>query len=144
MSGMSLIIKTITRITTGIIFLFGGYIVAHGHLSPGGGFAGGVIIALAFVLYVLAYGKKEAEEKANKTWASMIECLGGLLFLALALIGLAGGYFFLNVLPKGTPGSIASAGIIPLCNLAIMLKVAAGLFGVFLVLIVFKVKEKKE
>ncbi|MDI6606195.1 MAG: MnhB domain-containing protein, partial [Candidatus Omnitrophota bacterium] len=55
-SGMSLIVKTITRLTVGLILLFGIYIVLHGHLSPGGGFAGGVIIALSFVHLMLAFG----------------------------------------------------------------------------------------
>jgi len=41
--GMSLIVKTITRLTVGLILLYGIYIVLHGHVSPGGGFAGGVI-----------------------------------------------------------------------------------------------------
>ena len=141
---MSLIVKTVTRVTIGIIFLFGGYIVAHGHLTPGGGFAGGVILALGYVLYVLAYGKKEAEEKLSKNIASVIESLGGIMFLSIAMIGFTGGYFFLNVLPKGIPGSIFSAGIIPLCNFAIMLKVAAGLYAVFLVLVVFRVAARKE
>ncbi len=39
-AGMTLIVKTITRLTVGLILLFGIYIVLHGHLSPGGGFAG--------------------------------------------------------------------------------------------------------
>jgi multicomponent Na+:H+ antiporter subunit B len=141
---MSLIVKTVTRVTIGIIFLFGGYIVAHGHLTPGGGFAGGVILALAYVLHVLAYGERETRERLSMKWASIIESLGGLLFLFVALLGLAGGYFFLNVLPKGTPGDIFSAGIIPLCNLAIMFKVGAGLFAVFLVLVTFRVAARKE
>ena len=46
--GMSLIVKTITRLTVGLILLYGIYIVSHGHVSPGGGFAGGGIIALSF------------------------------------------------------------------------------------------------
>lgn len=144
MNGMSLIVKTVTRVTIGVIFLFGGYIVTHGHLTPGGGFAGGVIIALGYVLYVLAYGKAEAEELASKKVAAVVESLGALMFLAIALLGFTGGFFFLNVLPKGNPGSILSAGIIPLCNIAIMLKVSAGLFAVFIVLVVFRVAARKE
>ncbi|MGB9612557.1 MAG: MnhB domain-containing protein [Candidatus Margulisiibacteriota bacterium] len=141
---MSLIVKAVTRVTIGIIFLFGGYIVAHGHLTPGGGFAGGVIIALCYILYVLAYGKVEAEELANKKEAEVVESLGALMFLTLALLGFAAGFFFANFLPKGSPGSIFSAGIIPLCNIAIMFKVGAGLFAAFIVLVVFRVRARKE
>ena len=42
MSGMTVIVKTITRWVKVFIFLFGAYIIVTGHLSPGGGFAGGV------------------------------------------------------------------------------------------------------
>ncbi|MFC1568173.1 MnhB domain-containing protein [Candidatus Margulisiibacteriota bacterium] len=142
--GMSVIVRTVTRVTIGIIFLYGLYIALHGHLTPGGGFAGGIIMALVYILYVLAYGKAEAEERLSKKWASIIESLGGLMFLAIALAGFAGGYFFLNVLPKGQPGDILSAGLIPLSNLAIMFKVGAGLFAVFLVLVTFSVVIRKE
>lgn len=142
--GMSLIVKTVTRVTVGIIFLFGIYIVLHGHLTPGGGFAGGIILALVYILYVLAFGKAEAEERLSKRWASAIESLGALMFLLIALLGFGGGYFFMNFLPKGQPGQILSAGFIPLANLAIMLKVGAGLFAVFLVLITFSVTIRKE
>ena len=45
MKGMSLIVKNITNVAIGFIFIYGIYIVLHGHLTPGGGFAGGVIIA---------------------------------------------------------------------------------------------------
>jgi multicomponent Na+:H+ antiporter subunit B len=142
--GMSVIVKTVTRVTIGIIFLYGLYIALHGHITPGGGFAGGIIMALVYILYVLAYGKAEAEERLNKKWASIIESLGALMFLAVALAGFAGGYFFLNVLPKGQAGELLSAGTIPLANLAIMFKVGAGLFAVFLVLVTFRVVIRKE
>lgn len=44
--GMTLIVKTVTRLTIGLILMYGIYITLHGHLGPGGGFAGGVIVAL--------------------------------------------------------------------------------------------------
>ena len=43
--GMTSIVKTVVRFTMGIIIIFGAYIVIYGHLTPGGGFAGGVILA---------------------------------------------------------------------------------------------------
>ena len=48
--GMSLIIKTITRLVTSFITLFGIYIVLYGHVSPGGGLAGGVILSAGMML----------------------------------------------------------------------------------------------
>ena len=58
--GMTLIVKTITRYTVWLIALYGIYIILHGHLTPGGGFAGGVIIALALLNIMLAYGSSPA------------------------------------------------------------------------------------
>jgi multicomponent Na+:H+ antiporter subunit B len=143
--GMSLIVKTITRITVGLILLYGIYIVIHGHLSPGGGFAGGVIIALSFIHLILAYGKEDAFKKLSRTAAKILESLGALMFLGIALLGFTGGYFFLNFLHKGQPFKLFSAGIIPLCNIAICFKVGAGIFAIFVALIMVKLdlEEKK-
>ncbi|MBM3248432.1 MAG: hypothetical protein FJZ10_03295, partial [Candidatus Omnitrophica bacterium] len=78
-AGMSLIVKRITKITVSLIFLFGVYIVLHGHLTPGGGFAGGVIIALSFIHLVLAFGKEVALKRLSESAVSIIESLGGLM-----------------------------------------------------------------
>jgi len=143
--GMSLIVKVITRLTVGLILLFGIYIVLHGHVSPGGGFAGGVIIALSFVHLMLAYGKDVALKKLPKTAMSFFESVGAILFLSIALLGFTGGYFFLNFVSKGEPFRLFSAGTIPLYNIAISLKVGAGLFAIFVVLVLLKFEwEKKE
>ena len=141
---MSLIVKTAARICAGLILLYGIYIVIHGHVSPGGGFAGGVIIALSFVLVMLAFGKDVALKKVSAPLASLFESLGAIMFLSIALAGFIGGYFFLNFFTKkGEPFSVFSAGIIPLCNIAISLKVSAGLFAIFVVLVVFKFTDDK-
>jgi len=143
--GMTLIVKTITRLTVGLILLYGIYIVLHGHISPGGGFAGGVIIALSFIHLMLAFGRETALKKLSQGLASILESLGALMFLSIALLGFLGGYFFFNFFPqRGRPFEIFSAGIIPLCNIAISLKVGAGLFAIFAVLILFKGLEKEK
>jgi len=142
--GMTLIVKTITRLTVGLILLYGIYIVTHGHLSPGGGFAGGVIIALSFIHLMLAFGKDLALKKLSRGVASFFESFGAIMFLTIGLLGIVGGYFFFNFVLKGKPFNLFSAGIIPLCNIAICLKVGAGLFAVFVALILLKVPIKKE
>ena len=140
-----MIVKTITRLTVGMILLYGIYIVLHGHISPGGGFAGGVIIALSFINLMLAFGRETALKKLSVGMASMLESLGGLMFLSIASLGFLGGYFFLNFfLRKGEPFNLFSAGIIPLCNIAICLKVGAGLFVIFVALVSFKGLGEKE
>jgi len=138
--GMSVIVKTITRLTVGLILLYGIYILTHGHLSPGGGFAGGVIIALSFIHLMLAYGKETALKKFPKAVVSFFENSGAIMFLSIALLGFTGGYFFLNFIDKGKPYELFSAGIIPLCNIAISLKVGAGLFAIFIALVLVKLE----
>ncbi len=139
--GMTLIVKTITRLTVGLILLFGIYIVLHGHISPGGGFAGGVIIALSFIHLMLAFGKEFALKKVSKSAASLFESVGAIMFLTIALLGFTGGYFFLNFINKGETFRLFSAGIIPLCNIAISFKVGAGLFVIFVALVVLKISK---
>ncbi|HAU38896.1 MAG TPA: sodium:proton antiporter, partial [Phycisphaerales bacterium] len=53
-TGMTLIVRSTAKLVTGFIAVFGIYIALTGHLSPGGGFAGGVILAAAAILIVLA------------------------------------------------------------------------------------------
>jgi len=146
--GMSLIVKTVTALTVGLILLYGIYILLHGHVSPGGGFAGGVIIALSFVHLMLAFGKDVALNKLPKKVISFFENFGAITFLSIALLGLTGGYFFLNFMPKGEPFRLFSAGTIPLSNIAISLKVGAGLFAIFVALVVLRLepesKDKKK
>ncbi len=137
--GMSLIVKVITRITVGLILLYGVYITTHGHLSPGGGFAGGVIIALSFIHIVLAFGKKNALKNLSNRVISFFESLGAILFLIIAVLGYFGGYFFSDWFKyKGKVFSLFSGGYIPLSNLAIGIKVSFGLFAIFLGLVMFK------
>ena len=142
---MTLIVKTITRLTVGLILLFGIYIVLHGHITPGGGFAGGVIIALSFIHLMLAFGKDLALKKLSEAQASFFESLGAIMFLTIAILGFVGGYFFLNFfLDKGEPFKLFSAGIIPLCNVAICFKVGAGLFAIFAALVFLKIGSGEE
>ncbi|MBN2120630.1 MAG: hypothetical protein JW734_06215 [Candidatus Omnitrophica bacterium] len=136
--GMTLIVKTITRLTVGLILLYGIYILSHGHVSPGGGFAGGVIIALSFIHLMLAYGKEVALKRLPKGVTSFFESMGAIIFLSIALLGFTGGYFFLNFISKGEPFRLFSAGIIPILNIAISLKVGAGLFAIFVALVLLK------
>lgn len=137
-AGMTVIVKTVTRLTVGLILLYGLYIVSHGHLSPGGGFVGGIIIALSFVHLMLAFGREETLKSIPASVVEFLDGFGALSFVVIALAGLLGGTFFLNLLPKGEPFALISAGTIPLSNLAIFLKVGAGLFAVFLAIVFFK------
>lgn len=136
-AGMTSIVKTIARFAMGIIVIFGAYIVLYGHLTPGGGFAGGVILACGYVILTLAFGKDLALRKLSDQGASIMDNSGALAFLVIGLLGFTGGYFFLNFLGHGERFTLFSGGIIPLCNIAIGFKVTASLFAIFIALSIF-------
>ena len=140
MQGMSVIVKKVTQLIAGIIFLYGIYIIAHGHLSPGGGFAGGALIAGAFILLILAFGNDMLKLKQEEAGSSVTENAAILMVLILALLGFLFGakVFFSNYLLKGTVGELISAGVIPLYNIFIGVEVAAAIITIFLALVIFK------
>ena len=53
MNGMTLIVKQVTKLVIGFILVYSCAVVLYGHLSPGGGFVGGVMLACGFILLVL-------------------------------------------------------------------------------------------
>ncbi len=117
------IVRVGSRIIFPFILLFGSYIFIHGHLTPGGGFQGGAIIASGFLLLYLAY----PGESVNRKRLSAVEGLAGLTFVGLGLWGLftQGNSFLFNFLPKGQLNMIFSAGILPIIYIAIGFKVAS-------------------
>src|SRR3990170_4953400 len=106
MKGMTIIVKTISSWVKVLIFLFGIYIIIQGHLTPGGGFAGGVILASSYVLLMLAFGREFVEENLSLPLASKLDCFGAFAFAMIAILGIVfGGSFFLNFLyQKYLPG----------------------------------------
>jgi len=123
----SLIVVTGARLLFPLILLFGVYIFLHGHLTPGGGFQGGAVIASGFLLLYLA----NPRQTLNRQTLGVGEGLGGLVFVALGVLGIVfAGYFLQNFLPKGQPNVLLSAGIIPLIYVAIGVKVGSELAGI--------------
>jgi len=143
MKGMTVIVKKTTQILAGMIFLYGSYIIVHGHLTPGGGFAGGVMLAGAFILITLAYGSDFLNLKREEAGSTATENGSVLIVILLSVAGLLLGakVFFLNFLPKGTLGELISAGVIPLYNVFIGIEVASSIFIIFLALVIYKEEE---
>jgi multicomponent Na+:H+ antiporter subunit B len=139
---MTLIVKTITALLIGFILLFGAYIILTGHLSPGGGFAGGVILAAGLLLVILAFGADAVKGRMGHNAAVLWESLGAIGFLAVALLGFITGTFFAQFITPKVGFNLFTGGSIPLSNLAIGLKVGAGLFGAFLMLAAFRESER--
>ena len=132
--------KKVAQLMGGLIFVYGMYIITHGHLTPGGGFAGGALVAGAFILLILANGSDYVRLKRQEEGSSVVESSAVLTALVLAVIGLFAGslWFFNNYLPAGTAGELLSAGVIPLYNIFIGMEVAAALITIFLALVIYK------
>jgi multisubunit Na+/H+ antiporter MnhB subunit len=140
MKGMTVIVKQTTQLIAGLIFLYGIYVIVHGHLTPGGGFAGGVIVAGSFILLILAYGSDFLKLLKEESGTTIYENLAMIMVLILAISGLLLGahVFFLNWLPKGTLGQLVSSGILPLYNIFVGIEVAASIVTIFLALVIYK------
>lgn len=107
---------------------FGLYIVAHGQLTPGGGFQGGAILASALLVLYLVAGLRAFGGLASGRLMEALEGVGAAGFVAVGVAGLAaGGAFMQNVLPLGDRGSVDSAGTMPVSYVAVGLAVVAGL-----------------
>jgi multicomponent Na+:H+ antiporter subunit B len=113
------------------LIVLGGYVVAHGAVTPGGGFQGGVVVACAAFLVFLAGEVIAMKRIAPERLLEFADAAGAAGF---ALIGIGGlvfaGVFFENFLDLGKPGSLNSAGTMPLVSVSIGIEVA----GAFLLL----------
>ncbi len=111
-----------------VIFLMGFYIMANGHLSPGGGFQGGAVLASGFLAIYLA----DLAAPIGDGFLKGLEAGSGLLYLLIGLAGIAMGLGFLNasILPLGRLGALVSAGSIPVIYVLIGLKVGSELTAI--------------
>jgi energy-converting hydrogenase B subunit I len=151
---LSKIVRTVANQLILFILIFGLYIIMHGQITPGGGFQGGAVIVSGVVMLLVAFNSRELKKSLSERVLSLMESSGALIFAILAFIGI-GTVFFYNFLvgtpifgripPTGpNPGDIWTGGVIPLMNLAVGLKVIAGLSAVVLAMALFSSGEEVE
>ncbi len=115
-----------------LLLVVGMYIITHGHLTPGGGFQGGVVLAVAFSMLVIVRPRRQS---INHGMVSIIESFAGVSFILIGVVALFKGQNFLQpLLGHGEFASLWSAGTLPLLYLAVGLKVGAELAGLLLAL----------
>jgi multicomponent Na+:H+ antiporter subunit B len=131
--GLSFIVKRTLGIMTPFIALFGFYVITHGHLSPGGGFQGGVILAAISIIFSIVYGSAFDYRRYSPQTKTVLETGGALTFLVLGLAGIVMEGAFLKNLGFLTAerGTLISAGSIPYINIGVGFKVGAGLAIIF-------------
>ncbi|MCU0724979.1 MAG: hypothetical protein MUE73_04190 [Planctomycetes bacterium] len=135
--GMSLIVRMVSRWLLGFVFVYGLGVALFGHLTPGGGFVGGVVVACALVMSILAFGGKQGPGAFLARAVTTLDAAGALMFLALALFGYVAGCFFTNWIARGEPATFGSTWFVILMNVAILVKVGAGAFAGFLAIVAF-------
>jgi multicomponent Na+:H+ antiporter subunit B len=118
----SRIVKIVSRELTPFIFLFGIYIMIYGHLSPGGGFQGGVVLAMGAILVMVIYGGEKMLKYVPHL--AFIEIFGVFLFVLFGLLSIFYGKQFYSNL-----------GPIWILNIIIGLKVFVGLVILYLLFI---------
>lgn len=113
------------------------YVILHGHLSPGGGFQGGVLVAAVFALLALAYGYEVTASTISFGLVHHGEGLASVVYVALALLGVAvGAQFCQNVLyTHGAIGDLYSSGTIFWMNVTVGVKVFTGISSVSLLML---------
>jgi multicomponent Na+:H+ antiporter subunit B len=131
--GLSFIVKRTLGIMTPFIALFGFYVITHGHLTPGGGFQGGVILAAISIIFSIVYGSAFDYRRYSPQTKTALETGGALTFLGLGLAGILMEGAFLHNLGFLTAetGTLISAGSIPYINIGVGFKVGAGLAIIF-------------
>ena len=97
------------------------------------------MLGTAIILLALSHSIEQTEKKFKSRWLNMLEKLGILTLIFLGFLGIFFGYSFLgNFLPLGNPGEIASGGLMLLFNVAIGIKVAAGVSVIFYALVRYR------
>ncbi|MGW7256682.1 hydrogen gas-evolving membrane-bound hydrogenase subunit E [Streptomyces sp. NPDC054834] len=111
-----------------VALLCGLYVIAHGQLSPGGGFQGGVVAATALHLLYLGADYRALERVRPVALFEVADALAASAYLVLGLAGLLAGTAFLanTLLPYGTFNTLSSGGTVPLLNAAIGMEVSCA------------------
>jgi energy-converting hydrogenase B subunit I len=151
---LSKIVRTVANQLILFILVFGLYVIAHGHLTPGGGFQGGAVIVSGVVMLLVAFSSQALKKSLRERVLSIMESTGALIFAILAIAGigtavfynfLVGSPIFGRIPPTGSnPGDFWTGGFIPLMNMAVGLKVVAGLSAVVLAIALFARGEEME
>ncbi|MCG8617281.1 MAG: Na(+)/H(+) antiporter subunit B [Desulfobacterales bacterium] len=112
-----LVIRTTCRMIIPFIQLFGLYVIAHGHHSPGGGFQGGVILGASVVLFALGFNLRLALKQMNEKQTLILCALGVLIYTGTGVLCVLLGAGFLDYgilanLFKTDPVTARSHGIL--------------------------------
>ena len=109
-----------------LVYVF--YIILHGHISPGGGFQGGVLMTAIIILIYLGHGYEATCRALNVELLRRTEGLAVTLYIAIAMLGVVfGAQFCQNVaFENGNIGDLINSGTIAWMDEAVGLNVLCG------------------
>ena len=122
------------------------YIILHGHLSPGGGFQGGVLMVAVVTILYLGRGYETTVRSLSAGFLHGAEGFASIMYVALAMMGVAvGAQFCQNILYKhGAIGELYSSGTIFWMNITVGLKVLTGVGSIALLMVSLVAKPEKK
>ena len=91
-----LIVTNTVRLVVPIIQIFAFYVLAHGHVSPGGGFQGGVVMGASFILLALAWDLDFALLRVSQSKCIIIAALGIVIYAGIGFLSMLLGGEFLD------------------------------------------------
>ena len=136
----SLVIRVASRFMVPFIQLFGLYVVAHGHYSPGGGFQGGVILGASLILLAMAYDMEFVQRFLTMKNMLSFASLGVLIFAGWGLVPVFLGHHFLDysawaqILP-GVSKEMARSHSMLIVEIGVALTVMCGMYGIYMSLV---------
>lgn len=110
-----------------ITVMIGLLTVAHGAVTPGGGFQGGVVVGTGIHLLYVAGSYRALERARPVGLAELGEAVGAGAFACMGIAGaLAASSFLGNVLPLGAFGDLFSSGSVLFLSVAVGVEVASA------------------
>ena len=100
-----IIVTNTVRLLIPVIQIFAFYVLAHGHVSPGGGFQGGVVMGASFIMIALSWDLEKALALFPMDRCFIVAGLGIVLYGGIGLLSMFLGGEFLdyaelaNILP---------------------------------------------
>jgi len=121
------VLQVSAQILYPLILILGLYLTCFGHLSPGGGFSGGVVAASGLLLCVMSIGVDTVYCRLSGAGIEQLEWALPMMIVAVCVLPLAFGRPILsNLLPAGQAGHVFGSLSILLLNVLIGLKVLIG------------------
>lgn len=130
---MDVIIRTVIKGIAPFVILLGVAIMFHGHLTPGGSFPGGAMVASGFALIAIAFSADEAEGMISERAIHILEAMAVLVVAYViifetfvrsysGLFGLFGLWSSVEVVALNVAGGVMVLGALTLVVILLLME----------------------